>query len=103
MIDRGMVKWQPFNAVASGNYMINEVLKKKNKVAMPTLSEDQKELLQEKILRAYELQEVIRIKYYKNEYIYIIEGKIIEINKNNYYVGLDNDLKIFFRQIIDIY
>lgn len=103
MIDRGMVKWQPFNAVASGNYMINEVLKKKNKVAMPTLSEDQKELLQEKILRAYELQEVIRIKYYKNEYIYIIEGKIIEINKNNYYIGLDNDLKIFFRQIIDIY
>ena len=98
-----MVKWQPFNAVASGNYMINEVLKKKNKVAMPTLSEDQKELLQEKILRAYELQEVIRIKYYKNEYIYIIEGKIIEINKNNYYIGLDNDLKIFFRQIIDIY
>ena len=65
MIDRGMVKWQPFNAVASGNYMINEVLKKKNKVVMPTLSEDQKELLQEKILRAYELQEVIRIKYYK--------------------------------------
>ncbi len=103
MIDRGMVKWQPFNAVASGNYMINEVLKKKNKVVMPTLSEDQKELLQEKILRAYELQEVIRIKYYKNEYIYIIEGKIIEINKNNYYIGLDNDLKIFFRQIIDIY
>lgn len=98
-----MVKWQPFNAVASGNYMINEVLKKKNKVVMPTLSEDQKELLQEKILRAYELQEVIRIKYYKNEYIYIIEGKIIEINKNNYYIGLDNDLKIFFRQIIDIY
>lgn len=29
MMDRGMIKWQPFSAVAPSNKMINDVLSKK--------------------------------------------------------------------------
>ena len=48
-----MSKWNPFNAVASGDYMINDVMKEKNKVSMPILSEDQKLELQNKMFEAF--------------------------------------------------
>ncbi len=101
--DRGMIKWQPFNAVASGNYMVNEVLRKKYVIAMPMLSEDQQNELQEKILNSYSTQEMIRIKFYKNGRIYTSEGKIKQIDKNNHNIVLSNDLKVFFAQIVEIY
>ena len=41
-------KWNPFNAVAPGGFMVNEVLKEKNKIDMPVLSEDQKMELEKK-------------------------------------------------------
>ena len=48
--NRGMIKWAPFNAVQSGNSMVNDVLKKKNKVTMPILSDDQIEVLEQKLI-----------------------------------------------------
>lgn len=103
MMDRGMVKWQPFNAVASGSSMINDVLKKKNKVKMPTLSEDQQNELQNKVFDSYETKEEIRIKYFKDGKIYIAEGKIEQINQNSHYIIVNSGLKVFFAQIIEIY
>ena len=38
--NRGMLKWQPFNALVSSGKMINEVLSEKNKIKMPVLSDD---------------------------------------------------------------
>ena len=52
MTNRGMVKWQPFNAVVNGNFMINQVLEEKNKIKMPILSDDQKLEIQEKLFEA---------------------------------------------------
>lgn len=102
MTDRGMIKWQPFNAVASGSYMINDVLKNKYKIDMPTLSEDQQIELQEKILSAYQTQEKVLIKYFKRGKIYEEEGLIEYIDKNNRNIVINN-LKVFFVQIIEIY
>lgn len=103
MMDRGMIKWQPFNAVASGNYMINDVLKKKNKVEMPVLSDDQIYELQEKIFNFYTTQEEATIKYYKDGYVYIKQGKISNIDKNNHNIVINAGFKVFFAQIIEIY
>lgn len=102
MTDRGMIKWQPFNAVASGNYMVNEVLRKKNKLAMPSLSEDQQNEIQNKILDSFQTQEVVKIKYYKNGRIYNEEGIIEQIDRNNHNIILNNGQKVFFAQIIEI-
>ena len=60
-----MIKWQPFNAVAPGSYMINDVLNEKNKVKMPVLSDDQKQILQDKIIEAFNNQEIVTIKYFR--------------------------------------
>ena len=51
--NRGIKKWAPFNAVESGNIMVNDVLSKKNIVKMPTLSEDQINENEHKLIDAY--------------------------------------------------
>ena len=58
--NRGMIKWAPFSAVAPGNYMVNEVLNKKNKVKMPILSEDQINDINNKITTSFNNKEVIK-------------------------------------------
>ena len=41
------------NAVAPGGFMVNEVLREKNKIDMPILSDDQKAEIQERILEVH--------------------------------------------------
>ncbi len=103
MTDRSNVKWQPFNAVASGSYMVNEVLKEKSKEVMPTLSDDQRYEIQEKIFNFYNTQEIMKIKFYRDGKIYIKEGKISFIDKINHNIIINKAFKVFFNQIIAIY
>lgn len=101
MKDRGMVKWAPFNAVAPGTYMINEVLKEKNKVAMPILSEDQKLALQSKMIDSFNNQEAVKVKYFRNGKYYIREGFITNIDPNSHKIVINRAFSIFFSQIIE--
>lgn len=96
-------KWNPFNAVASGTYMINDVLREKNKIHMPVLSEDQKNELQAKMLDAFNTQETIKVKYYKDGNIYVKEGKITNIEPNKQKIVLNFSFTIFFSQIVEFF
>ncbi|MGN1371845.1 MAG: YolD-like family protein [Candidatus Coprovivens sp.] len=96
-------KWNPFNALTSGEYMINDILKEKNKVKMPILSDDQKQELQERMFEAFNNQEVIKIKYYKDGNIYIKDGKITNIDKNNRKIIINHTDYLFFSQIINFF
>lgn len=98
---RNMVKWQPFNAVASGNYMINEVLKNKNKIKMPLLSDDQKEVLQNEMFRLFNNQETINVKFYRDGKLYILKGKITFIDKTRHRIAINNKNWVYFSQIIE--
>ena len=51
MIDRGMIKWQPFNSCFNTQDIIEDISKKKEreKIQFPTLSEDQLGVLEDKI------------------------------------------------------
>lgn len=98
-----MSKWNPFNAVASGDYMINDVMKEKNKVSMPILSEDQKLELQNKMFEAFYNQEMINVKYFKAGKVYIIEGIITNIDQNSHKIVLNSDISVFFSQIIEFF
>ena len=53
MHDRGMIKWMPFNSVVSSKEIINSILKDKSKISMPILSEEQKNVNEQKLLIAY--------------------------------------------------
>jgi len=95
-------KWNPFNAVAPGGYMIKEVMEEKNKVEMPILSEDQKMELQERIIEACNNQTIVTIRYYNKGNIKNIEGIIDKIDPNARKIILNQGFSIFFSQIIEI-
>ncbi len=95
-------KWNPFNAVAPGGYMIKEVMDEKNKVEMPILSEDQKMEIQEKIFEAFNNQEIINITYFRGGNMYNIEGIIEKIDINSRKIVINNGIPVFFSQIIEI-
>ncbi len=94
-------KWAPFAAVADGHGMINEVLSKRNKVEMPILSEDQIQVLEEKINEAFHNNEYVKIKYYKDGRFLIKEGKIKRIDKYDRKIVFFPNFPLFFSQIVD--
>ena len=102
-MNREFIKWQPFNDVTSGSYMINEVLKDKYKVKKPILSDDQMNEIQKKIFEAFHNQETIKVKYFRDGRLYLREGKITNIDVNKHKITLNNTFWIFFSQIIEIY
>ncbi len=101
--NRGMLKWQPFNSVVSSTIMFDDVLKEKNKIKMPILSEDQKQELQDKIIESYNNQDIVKIKYYKDGRFYLIQGKITNIDENRHKIVINESFWVFFSQIVEIY
>ncbi len=100
MSNRELVKWAPFSAVIPGNVMVNDVLKKKNKVKMPVLSDDQKNELQDKMITYYNNQEKVNIRYFKAGNIFKIKGIITNIDYNNHKLIINKEIQLFFSQII---
>ncbi len=101
MTNRSNIKWQPFESVISTQSMLNNVLKEKNKIAMPILSEDQYNNLQNKIFTSYHNKDVVTIKYYKAGRLYKIKGSVTNIDQNNQKIIINNHFSLFFSQIID--
>lgn len=100
--NRGIKKWAPFNAVESGNIMINDVLSKKNKVKMPILSDDQIANLEEKLINSYNNGNIVTILYFKEGKYYKKQGIIGKIDKNTAKIFLKDGFSVFFSQIIEI-
>lgn len=100
MSNRELVKWAPFSAVIPGSVMVNDVLKKKNKVKMPVLSDDQKNELQDKMITYYNNQEKVNIRYFKAGNIFKIKGIITNIDYNNHKLIINEEIPLFFSQII---
>lgn len=96
-------KWNPFNAVASGEYMIKDVLEQKNIEKMPVLSDDQKYEIQNKMFEAFNNQEIINVKYFKNGKFYVKEGKITNIDQNAHKIIINEVLSVYFSQIIEFF
>ena len=100
--DRGMIKYQPFDSLTNSLYMKHELAMKKNKVIKPTLSEDQLEIIDLKIKEAYYNKDNIKIFYYSNNKIISIVDKILKIDNIKKIIVLNNNTKIFYKQIVDV-
>lgn len=101
MEDRGIIKWQPFNSLINGNEVINSILKEKEKIKKPIISEEEKSEIEAKIIDAYFTQIIVNITYFKNGNLTKVEGKIKKIDQVYKLVYL-NELKLLFNQIISI-
>lgn len=93
MKQRGMVKWQPFASLPEQANYINKLMYELNKVGRPILSEDQLQELNEKLFTYYENEEQIKINYYYDGYIYLVEGIIIKVDKIRKMILIENNGK----------
>ncbi len=97
-----MNKWMPFNAVCDGTTLVDEIIFEKSKIEKPILSEDQLTIIQEKVLDSFNTQEIIKIKYFKNNRIYETNSIIKKIDNINKIIELKNEKKLYFSQILNI-
>ena len=98
--ERGMIKWLPFASVVNPNELVNNIMKEKNKISKPILSEDELKEIENSILTSFECKNTIEIYYYKNGYIYKEEGIIKQIDIQKKLILLSNNIKITFNTII---
>lgn len=99
--DRGIIKWAPFESVAPTKSMIKDILKEKNKVKSPTLSEDQINNIENLIIIAYYEQNTVEVSYYRSGNIQKLISNIKKIDSINHKIYFNNET-ILFEQIIGI-
>ncbi|PDZ49715.1 3-oxoacyl-ACP synthase [Bacillus sp. AFS094611] len=80
---RGMVKWSPFAALTDQFDGIREIVKEKTKVERPTLTQDEQELIENKLLCSLLSEEEILITYYEDGYLLNSYMTVIDIDPLN--------------------
>ena len=101
MQDRSYVKWAPFNSLFNDKVIIREIIKKKELIDKPALSEDQINYLNNKIFDAYVNHIKVNVSIYKNQHIINIIGYINNIDSSRKRITLNNNY-IYFNQVINI-
>lgn len=101
MIDRGFIKWQPFNALTPSKETIKEI-EKKEKCSRPTLFPEEINTINNALLDAYYSKDNIIITYYESGKINHITSTIKKINPNSKTIELGCKKILFFNQIIHI-
>ena len=100
--DRGMIKWAPFNSLMNGKKIVNSLLFEKGKINKPNISEEEKNILEEKIIEAYYCQNIILITYYKDGFLLKTKAKVKKIDSVYKTIYLSNQTKLLFNQILYI-
>ncbi|HDX9610328.1 TPA: YolD-like family protein [Bacillus toyonensis] len=80
---RGMVKWQPFASMPEQFAVIKEMIQEQAKVMHPILTQDAKEVLENKLLCSYLGEEEVLLTYYKGGYLYKNYITVVNINPLN--------------------
>lgn len=103
---RGMVKWSPFAAMPEQFAGIREIIKEKNKVTRPILTDDEKELIENMLLCSLLSEEEILITYYEDGYLLSSYMTVVDIDPSNSSVictdAFYNKIKLQFSNIIGV-
>ncbi|MBG0964084.1 YolD-like family protein [Bacillus sp. SRB1LM] len=103
---RGMVKWSPFAAMPEQFAGIREIIKEKNKVTRPILTDDEKELIENMLLCSLLSEEEILITYYEDGYLLSSYMTVVDIDPQNSAVictdAFYNKIKLQFSNIIGV-
>lgn len=100
MSDRGMKKWAPFSSLIEQATCLEEMKYQRNKISKPILTEDQIEKINY-VLQSYQKGKIVKIKFFHDGYLYIINTSIRKIDLDNKVLVLENG-KLSFSNIIDI-
>ncbi|MGE7869239.1 YolD-like family protein [Bacillus paramycoides] len=80
---RGMVKWQPFASMPEQLVTIKEMIHEQTKVPRPILTQDAKEMIENKLLCSFLGEEEVSLTYYKDGYLYKSYITVADINPLN--------------------
>ena len=99
--DRGMIKWAPFNSVVNSNQVVKELIRERQKIKQPEISNEDIEKIENEIINAYYTKTKVKIIYYENGYLLNIISKIKKIDQIYKMIYLDNK-RLLFKQIVKI-
>ncbi|MBO1628243.1 YolD-like family protein [Bacillus arachidis] len=103
---RGMIKWTPFAAIPEQFVGIREIIKEKTKMPRPVLTQDTKELIENKLLCSLLSEEEILITYYEDGHLLTSYITVTDIDPlNNSVICTDafyNKITFKFNNIIDV-
>ncbi|ETT81790.1 YolD-like family protein [Bacillus mycoides] len=103
---RGMVKFTPFAALSEQFEGIQEIIKEKNKVTRPILTDEEKELIENMLSCSLLSEEEILITYYEDGYLLSSYMTVVGIDQQNSAVictdAFYNKMTLRFSKIIDV-
>lgn len=79
-MDRGLIKWAPFDALNGYHSMLNEMKYRLKKQEKPVLSDDQYEILNRHMQEAIINNEEVEIQFYDQGYMKVSYGKIKKLD-----------------------
>lgn len=100
MSDRGMKKWAPFSSLIEQATCLEEMKYQRNKVSKPVLTEDQMEKINY-VLQSYQKGQIVKIKFYHDGYLYVVNTTIKRIDLENRKLILEKG-NLDFSNLIDI-
>ena len=92
---RGMKKWLPFKSLNNQYEILNDYIQEKNKVAMPELSDDKQEEINERLTNL-KTGDMVRVTYFFDGFILtknLCFQKIDSIKRKIYFKSFSLDLK----------
>ncbi|MDD4184837.1 MAG: YolD-like family protein [Candidatus Izemoplasmatales bacterium] len=101
-VDRGIIKWNAFDALVGYSSMLEEMKYRLGKKAKPILSDDAYEELNRKLGIALQESKDVEISYYHNGYIRHTFGQIKKVDYQNKRIILSTFEKLDADDIIDI-
>jgi hypothetical protein len=101
-VDRGIIKWAPFDALVGHHSMIEELKHRLGKKDKPILSDDQYEILNRALMLAASHHLEIEINYYSNGYLKNTFGYIKKIDWISKTILLSTYEKIHAKDLIEL-
>lgn len=101
MSDRGMMKWNAFNALLAHGSNVKKMMLERKKVEKPILSSDQIEDLNLKLMVAVEEEREIQVAFYNKGYILLAEGPVVNVDVYSKLLVLP-DIKIRLDDLLQI-
>ncbi|AVQ35855.1 YolD-like family protein [Staphylococcus kloosii] len=99
---RGNVKWQPFATMPEQFARIEQYMLDQNKIERPMLSEDQLNILNQKLIEKMFNHPHIAFKYFEDGYIKEINGYIHKVDVHNCELQLSINGEITKFSLVDI-
>ncbi len=100
-MDRGIIKWSPFDGLAGFNDLYKELKYRLGKQAMPLLSDDQLYEMDITIQQAIGERRPVYVAYYEDGYFKQAYGEITHVDDINRAIVVDG-LRYKIERIVDI-